>query len=219
MYSIIIPIYNEESNIPSLLKGLKEYKKNGHEILIINDGSSDRSRELLSNSKDIKIINFSKNRGKGSAVKKGLMQSSHEKIILFDGDNELDAKQIKNLMILNKKLGIRCVFANRSNNFRFKSIFWYLGNKFFTYLFNFINKSRVRDALCCAKAFYRQDLFIEKLKASKFDIDVEIARNLVMNNKKIKNINVDYLRRNKSQGKKLKMRDGMKILYRMLINN
>ena len=218
MYSIIIPVYNEELNIPPLLKSLEEFKRNGHEIIIVNDGSSDKSRSLLSKVGGIKVINFSNNKGKGSAVKKGLLLSTCDKIILFDGDNELDATQIKDLMILNKKFGVSCVFAKRIDKIFLKNFFWYLGNRFFTFLFNLINGSNVEDALCCAKAFYKQDLALEKLEASQFDIDVEIAGQLVLKNKNISSINLNYIRRNKNQGKKLKMRDGIKILLRILKN-
>ena len=66
------------------------------------------------------------------------------------------------------------------------------------------------------KRFYKSDLSIEKLKSSKFDIDVEIASQLIKSNKTIKNISLDYSRRNKNQGKKLRLQDGFRILYRIL---
>ena len=112
-YSIIVPVYNEKKHVNSLLLGLKPYYDKDHEIIIINDGSDDGSLELLRKSKFIKLHSFSKNRGKGTAIKRGLKSAINEKVIIFDSDLELDPNQIELLMILNKDRDIRCVFANR----------------------------------------------------------------------------------------------------------
>ena len=217
-YTIIIPIFNESAIIPNLLSDLKRFKnKNvGHEIIIIDDGSTDDSFKKLSKYKFIKLIKLHKNHGKGIALKIGINNASNEKLILFDGDRELKTDQIKKLMILEKKRKVGCVIANRKMKNKFDNMLWVFGNRFFTFLFNIIHKSNLKDALCCAKGFYKSDLSIEKLKSSKFDIDVEIASQLIKSNKTIKNISLDYSRRNKNQGKKLRLQDGFRILYRIL---
>ena len=103
-YTIIIPIYNEAHVLPNLINKLKKFSKDGHEILLINDGSTDNTVEILNNNKDdIKYMNVIENKGKGIAIKKGLEIASNDKIVIFDGDMEIDPKCIKNLMILNKQ--------------------------------------------------------------------------------------------------------------------
>ena len=98
-YTIIIPIFNESAIIPNLLSDLKRFKnKNvGHEIIIIDDGSTDDSFKKLSKYKFIKLIKLHKNHGKGIALKIGINNASNEKLILFDGDRELKTDQIKKI--------------------------------------------------------------------------------------------------------------------------
>ena len=88
-YSIIIPVYNEEDKIPDLLNNLKNYSLEGHEVIIIDDGSRDNSYKLLSRSNFIKLLYTNKNKGKGEAVKLGLKNSTNPMVVIFDGDLEL----------------------------------------------------------------------------------------------------------------------------------
>ena len=92
-YSIIIPVYNEISLIPKLLSELKKYHLDGHEVIIIDDGSNDGSSRQLSNCNFIKLIVNKINKGKGYAIREGLKIAKSEKIVLFDGDNELNPNQ------------------------------------------------------------------------------------------------------------------------------
>ena len=152
--------------------------------------------------------------GKGIALKKGLLASKNEKILIFDGDFEIHPKEIRKLMILDKKK-VRCVFGNRFS-INTRKLVWDYGNLFFTKLFNFLNQSNLVDSLCCAKSFFKSDLDINKLKSHGFDIDIEIASALVKKYKSIKSINLNYNRRNKVEGKKLTTIDGFSILYRLV---
>ena len=98
-YSIIIPIHNEVESVPTLLEGLKLHSNN-NEIIIIDDGSNDQSGSLLQQCSFITLIHFPNNFGKGKAIRAGLKKSSNDKIILFDGDLELDLHELTNFMIL-----------------------------------------------------------------------------------------------------------------------
>ena len=215
IYTIIIPIYNEQDSLPELLTGLEYYSQLGHEIIIIDDGSSDDSFKILSGSNFVKLIKIKKNCGKGAAIAKGLSSSKNNKIIIYDGDLELDPKYIKNLMILDKNENINCVFASRYKEINPLLSIWNFGNLIFTAIFNFKNKTKIKDALCCAKSFYRSDINIKNIKSVKFDIDVELASKLVKKHEIIKNINIKYQRRSKKDGKKLNILDSFKVLIRI----
>ena len=136
-YSIIIPIFNEISRLKPLLNTLQEYNKEGHEILIINDGSNDGSKEILIECDFINLINIYPNQGKGIAIVQGLRQAKNDKIIIFDGDLELHPNDIKKLMILDKNKNSNSVLGNRFNSFHLESI-WDLGNKLLTITFNWL---------------------------------------------------------------------------------
>ena len=214
-YSIIIPVYNELKQIPQLLNYLKSYFKEGHELIIVDDGSNDGSDKILLKYDYIKLFRIEENKGKGTAIKIGLMNAINEMVIIFDGDLELHPKYIRKLMILNYSKNINCALANRLEINKIESI-WNIGNIILTKLFNFLNKSDVKDALCCAKSFLKSDINIKNIKSQKFDIDVELCTKLVKIYSNIENIDIKYQRRTVDQGKKLKFRDSYLIIKRIL---
>ena len=87
-YSILIPIHNEVNLIPLLLKSLTIFIKNGHQIIIIDDGSDDGSTNILESCLEIDLVCLNENMGKGSAIKEGLKRVVNKREILFDGDME-----------------------------------------------------------------------------------------------------------------------------------
>ena len=143
------------------------------------------------------------------------MNAINEMVIIFDGDLELHPKYIRKLMILNYSKNINCALANRLEINKIESI-WNIGNIILTKLFNFLNKSDVKDALCCAKSFLKSDINIKNIKSQKFDIDVELCTKLVKIYSNIENIDIKYQRRTVDQGKKLKFRDSYLIIKRIL---
>ena len=114
-YSIIIPIFNEGSKLPKLLKGLHPYSIQGHEIIIINDGSNDDSSKILQNCNFVKLITFKNNKGKGLALREGFKNAKNNKTITFDGDLELHPKELELLMILDKDQQVDSVLGTRYN--------------------------------------------------------------------------------------------------------
>ncbi len=218
LYSIIIPVHNEAKAIPELLDKLRVFSKAGHEILIIDDGSTDNSAQIISRCNYVKNIRIEINIGKGGAIKKGLYNVSNERIIIFDGDLELNPLEISKLMILNRRNGIYSVMGYRFNTLNpIKSSFdW--GNFIFTSFFNIVFQSNHKDILCCAKSFYLDKINMHNLLSDGFDIDVELSSILTLNNKEkiIPQVLLNYKRRSRKEGKKLEISDGWLILARII---
>lgn len=219
-YSIIIPVYNEIRTLETLLKSLKPLWNNGNEIIIVNDGSSDGSNEILKKYNFFNVLHLKKNYGKGIALKVGLNKANNDKVIIYDGDLELEIRDIKKLMILDKSNGIHSIMGIRFSDLSpFRSKFdW--GNFIFTFFFNLINRSTHKDILCCAKSFYLNDIPLKILHSSGFDIDVELSSLINKNNrgKQVKQVLLNYHRRTFSEGKKLKIKDGWIILERIILS-
>ncbi len=217
-YSILIAVHNERNSIPSLLNGLKSYAETGHEVLIINDGSIDGTVELLQKCNFIHLINLDINQGKGVALRKGLLSAKYEKVIIFDGDLELDPLEIKKLMILDKKKKVNSVMGYRFDSLNpLKSNFdW--GNFMFTSFFNIIFSTHHKDVLCCAKSFYFDKNLLRIITSQEFEIDVELTSIITINNKNynISQVFFNYKRRTIEEGKKLKVSDGWSILYKII---
>ena len=218
-YTIIISVYNEYKSIPLLLKELYIYSKK-NQIIIINDGSSDKSFELLNKCTFIDYLQNNKNNGKGYSIKKGLYSAKYSKIILFDGDLELFTSDISKLMILNKHKNIYSVVGHRFRSLNpLRSSFDY-GNFIFTLFFNLMNGSCFKDVLCCAKSFYKEDVKVKNLKSDGFDFDIEVLSYLLKNkkNNRILDIPIKYKRRGIQEGKKLQISDGWTILKRLILS-
>jgi len=217
-YSILIPVHNEINSIDLLLESLTPLIEDGHEIMIIDDGSTDGSNQILKTSNLIKLITINRNRGKGYALKAGLENAKHNRIIVYDGDMELQPSDISRLMLLDKNKKISYVMG-----YRFKSLTplksnFDLGNFMFTSFFNILFGFQHKDILCCAKAFYANDIKNYKVISDGFDIDIELACLFTILNKKgkIPKVLLNYNRRSINEGKKLKMSDGWIILSRII---
>ncbi len=218
IYSILIPVHNEKKYLPSLLDSLKDYSEKGHEVIIIDDGSNDGSADILKSCKMINVISLIQNKGKGYALKKGLESAKNNKILIYDGDMEIDPLDISRLMILDREKSIRYVMGYRFKSLSlFKSNFdW--GNFMFTSFFNILFKTNHKDILCCAKAFYADEIKKYNIMSDGFDIDIELASFLTILNKRsrLSQVLLNYNRRSIEEGKKLKVSDGWKILFRII---
>ena len=123
-------------------------------------------------------------------MKRGLANASNDKIVVYDGDMELNPSDISKLMILEKESNIRYVMGYRYKSLSpFKSnLDW--GNFMFTSFFNILFNSQHKDILCCAKVFYKSDLKGYDIISNEFDIDIELASlyTIINRGKKFPNI-------------------------------
>lgn len=117
MISIIVPVYNEEENIGKTLRELKEtLRKLTHfEIIVVNDGSTDGTLKVLSETVGIKTISYPENRGKGFALRKGIMQAKGQIIGFIDGDGEISPQFISRFYEEIEKGGADVVVGRKKN--------------------------------------------------------------------------------------------------------
>jgi len=115
-YSILIPIHNEKKSIKALLSKLATYETLGHELIIIDDGSTDGGDYLLKESKIINLISIKENMGKGYAIREGIKVATNNRIVIYDGDLELETSDILKLMILDHQISTRFVVGFRFNS-------------------------------------------------------------------------------------------------------
>ena len=156
----------------------------------------------------------------GFSLKKGLQFAQHSKIIIFDGDLELETSDISKLMFLDKSKNINAILGHRFSVLNpFKSSFDY-GNFIFTTFFNLLYNECFKDVLCCAKSFYKEDIKIKNLVSDGFDFDVELLSYLVKNknDSRIGQVPIRYKRRGTNDGKKLQISDGWVVLKRIILS-
>ena len=213
-YSILIPIYNEVSFLPKLVENLNVFAKN-HEIIIIDDGSNDGSKEILKKIRNMNVIYNDKNYGKGYSIQRGIKLAKNDSIVLMDGDLEVNTNDIPSL--IHEFESLENSKKKAVIGIRWKNIWTldlskmmignYIINKFFNTIFN----TRFQDILCCYKILSKKNFIELDLNSYGFSIETEIMAKLVLSNFDVKEVYVDYKPRTVSQGKKLKVINGINI--------
>lgn len=211
--SIIIPIYNEIEKLPQLIKLLEPYKYN-NQIILINDGSQDGTREFLDAQSDIIIIHHDQNFGKGTAVRTALKNVTKETVLLIDGDLEINVKNLNSLIktIDENQIIVGYRVSNTINNFSLIEF----GNTTLNLIFNLLYSSNYKDVLCCLKIIPTKILKDLNLNALGFELETEIMAKICIRNLDVIEKKVQYERRTSRDGKKLRITDSYAILKKML---
>ena len=224
--SIIIPVYNEEKTI---LKVLEKIKKNSstnfeYEIIVIDDGSSDRTRELLEKNNNLysKLLTNEVNQGKGYAVKKGILSSSGTHIIFQDADLEYNPQEYPVLIqpILDGKADV--VFGSRFQGGQAHRVlyFWhFLGNKALTLLSNMFTNLNLTDMETCYKVFRNEVLQQIEIKENRFGVEPELTAKVSKLGCRIYEVGISYSGRTYSEGKKINWKDGVQAIWCILKYN
>lgn len=229
--SIIVPIYNEEKTVLDILKRVQNLEINGieKETVLVNDGSSDNTKNILENfiknKKNIKVISHLKNQGKGAAVRSGIKNATGDYIVIQDADLEYNPEDIKKLIgpILEKKsevvYGTRLKrlpnFSKEERTFQF--LLHYIGNKFLSFLTSILYGQWITDMETCYKLFPKKAVEDIKLNAKGFEFEPEITAKLFKKGYGILEVPITTKPRGYDQGKKLNtFKDGSLALWNLL---
>lgn len=217
--SIVIPAYNEKETIEEILKRVHEVeiplKK---EIIVVDDGSSDGTRDILKNLKDkfnLKLVFHKENKGKGGALKTGFKESSGDIILVQDADLEYNPKDYIKLISPIIKGERKVVYGSRDflNN-PHSSSFYFFGGQLLTKIFNLLFASNLTDLNTCYKVFTREVLENIKLREDDFSFCEEISCKVLKKGYKIEEVGIKYSPRTFKEGKKINwLKDGFKGLY------
>ena len=212
--SIIIPCYNEESTIKEILRKVHAQSKFNKEIIVIDDFSSDNTREILKNEINAqidKLIFNDKNYGKGYSIKQGINAASGDYILIQDADLEYDPSDYERLLKPLEKGVADVVYGSRfiGTSERRVLYFWHtVGNKFLTLLSNMFSNLNLTDMEVCYKVFKSNVLKNIDLKENRFGFEPEVTAKIAKKNIKIYEVGISYFGRKYSDGKKITWRDG-----------
>ena len=222
--SILVPVFNEEKTIISVLKRIHETKisDTDYEIIVINDGSTDNTKTLLENNNDLytSLINNTRNSGKGFSVKQGLKKASGEYIIFQDADLEYDPIEFEKFVKVCKKFNADVVLGSRfnySDYTRSHNILNKIGNHILTFVFNLFYNTTFTDIYSCYLCFKRELLEPSQLKTDGFDQHAEILSKAVKKGDRFYEVPISYNGRSHAEGKKIKFYHFFSVILRILI--
>ena len=226
--SIVIPVFNEESFLEKLFEDLIKYFNTKEiELIIVDDGSTDKSTQILNQLQKNKVYNFvfkiirlEINSGKGKALQTGLKKSIGEYVLLQDADLELDTKDSNEMyqMIINNK-DIKCIFGSRYLSGKLKKNNYFFNNligKINSLIFNIFFSQSLSDVHCGLKILHRSVIEKINLSINDFGIEIDIASQIVRNNFFIYEYGVSYYFRTTEEGKKITWLDGIKSFYYLI---
>lgn len=228
--SIIIPCYNEKNTIEKILEEVMAVNigTTQKEIIIVDDGSKDGTRELLGKlakkNKSIRLLFQETNQGKGAALKRGLLESSGDVVVVQDADLEYDPKEYKRLLYPIERGQADVVYGSRFIGGEPHRIIYYrnqIANKFLTFLSNVCTGLNLTDMETCYKMM-RGDLartLAKDLKAARFGFEPEITARIAKINARVYEIGISYYGRSKEEGKKIGFRDGLRAIWEILYFN
>jgi len=222
--SIIIPCYNESSTILSLIKAVKDSPIKDRELIIVDDGSKDGTREILKSLDDpeARVIFHERNQGKGAALRTGFSAATGEICIVQDADLEYDPQEFPIVIqpILDGKADV--VFGSRFQGGRPHRVvyFWHrVGNGFLTLMSNFFTDLNISDMETCYKAFRREVIQSINIRENRFGFEPEVTAKISKMNLRIYEVGISYYGRTYDEGKKIGWKDGVRAVYCILKYN
>ena len=218
--SIIIPVYNEENTISEVIEKIKniEVKNIQKEIIIVDDCSTDRTKDILKKlNKSIRVAYHKKNIGKGAAIRTGLRLATGDIILIQDADLEYSPKEYPKLLkpLLEDKADV--VYGSRVEAIRknMKNMYklHYIGNLFLTLITNLLYGAKITDMETGYKAFRREVIESIYLKSNRFEFEPEITAKILKKGFKIHEVPINFVGRKFEEGKKITWIDGVKAAF------
>ena len=215
--SILMPVYNELATVEAAIDDAlgAELPVADREIVIVDDGSTDGTRDLLGklDRRGVTVVLHDRNRGKGQAVRTALAHASGRFAAVLDADLEYEAADLGPMLQPLLAGETRVVFGTRAFSSHSAFSFWYvLGNKLVTLATNVLYNCWISDVMTCQKALDTGLFRSLDLRERGFGIEPEIAARVLRAGERIYEVPVTYKARSREAGKKLGALDGLRVL-------
>lgn len=218
--TVVIPVYNEVNTINEIVSRVAATKL-PTEILVVDDGSSDGTREklaILEKKKVIRVILHEKNKGKGAAVRTGIQNATQDIVIIQDADLEYNPKDYSTLLKPIKDGIADVVYGSRFlGGSRRPILFWNMvANKILTLMTNILYNNILSDMETGYKVFKREIFKDIKLRSNRFDFEPEFTAKILKRHIRIFEVPITFNPRDYSEGKKIHMSDAFYAVWALI---
>jgi glycosyltransferase involved in cell wall biosynthesis len=218
--SVIIPVYNEVKNINEIIKRVQATKLAG-EIIIVDDGSGDGTRDILqtlNGKKKVRVILHEKNQGKGAAVVTGMQAAKGEILLIQDADLEYDPRDYPLLLKPIQEGLADVVYGSRFLGGAHRvTMFWHqVANKLLTLMTNILYDSILTDMETGYKVFHRKVIEGMTIKAKRFNFEPEFTAKILKRKYRIYEVAISFNPRDYTEGKKIKLKDAFEAVWALV---
>jgi dolichol-phosphate hexosyltransferase len=219
--TVLMPVFNERATVERAIAGVLDAGiSDSLELLIVDDGSTDGTRELLREldlPAHARVVEHERNRGKGAAIRTGLQEAAGIWTTIMDADLEYDPADIPLLLEPLREARAEAVYGTRAFRSHSAFSFWYVvGNRSVTLAANILYNSWISDMMTGHKAMATELFRRLPLRERGFAIEAEITAQLLRHGIRIYEVPIDYVARGREEGKKLTAVDGLRVLLTLL---
>jgi glycosyltransferase involved in cell wall biosynthesis len=218
--SVIVPVFDERNTVVEIVRRMRAVELPVElEIVIVDDGSTDGTRDVLRQLGDstVHVVMHDRNQGKGAAIRTGLASVTGDLVLVQDADLEYDPEDWPKLLnpILRGKA--RVVYGSRFTGERRNMLFLHwIGNRFLSLTTNVLYNTTLSDMETCYKLFDRTVLDGITIRASRFEFEPEITAKILRRKIRIYEVPISYTGREFDEGKKITWRDGFIALWTLV---
>jgi glycosyltransferase involved in cell wall biosynthesis len=220
--SIVVPVFNERNTLVEILRRMRAVElPDGieREIIVVDDGSSDGTRDVLNQLGDstVRVVMHEVNRGKGAALRTGLAHATGEFVLVQDADLEYDPEDWPRMLNPVLRGKARVVYGSRfTGERRNMLLLHWIGNRFLSMTTNVLYNTTLSDMETCYKLIERDLVDSMKLHSNRFDIEPEITAKILKRGIRIYEVPISYSGREFDEGKKITWRDGFSALWALV---
>jgi dolichol-phosphate hexosyltransferase len=219
--TIVMPVFNERVRLERAIDAvLAADVSESLELLIVDDGSTDGTRDILRDREwpaEVRIVYHERNGGKGAAIRTALAEARGTYTTIMDADLEYEPSDIPALLAPLRSGHAEAVFGTRAFQSHSAYSFWYvIGNRAVTFAANLLYNSWVSDMMTGQKAMSTELFRSLELREGGFAIEAEITARLLRRGIRIYDVPIGYTARTREEGKKLTVLDGFRVLRTLL---